>query len=691
MAFVIKDRVKEITTSVGTGAVSLGTSSATFDTFQSCMTNGDTTYYAIVHTASGVDEWEVGLGTFNTNNTLSRTTVLAGSSGTSTVNFSAGAKDVFMTYPAAQAALKGYDVNFADITVTGTVDGRDVAVDGAKLDGIEASADVTDIANVTAAGALMDSEVTNLAQVKAFNSSDYATAAQGTTADAALPKSGGAMTGTITTNSTFDGRDVSVDGDKLDGIEALADVTGTANVAAAGALMDSEVDADIKTLVLPASTTISTFGASLVDDADAATARTTLGLGTIETNADVTDTANVTAAGALMDSEVTNLAQVKAFDSTDYATSAQGDTADNAVQPADLATVATTGAYSNLSGLPTLGTAAATASTDYATAAQGNTADTALQNITGQSIEDLSDVASMTPSTNQVLSWNGTAWTAATVSSGSSYADSDVDAHLNFSTATSGQILSYNGSDYDWIAAGGGGGIEFTVKTTTYTASTNEGIIADTAGGVWTLTLPASPSAGDVVVIADGADWATNNLTVGRNGSTIESAAEDLTMDIGNVSVTLIYNGSTWQVYVQAGASEPSVFTASSTDTLTNKTISGANNTLTVDGTNSVGYLKLPPVGTKTTSYTLQTADVGKYVQVGTGGSITVPDATFAEGDAISLFNNTTGDITITCSVTTAYIAGADADVASVTLATRGVANVLFISGTVCVITGNIS
>jgi hypothetical protein len=62
---------------------------------------------------------------------------------------------------------------------------------------------------------------------------DYATAAQGTTADNALPKSGGAMTGAITTNSTFDGRDVATDGTKLDGIEAGADVTDTTNVVAA--------------------------------------------------------------------------------------------------------------------------------------------------------------------------------------------------------------------------------------------------------------------------------------------------------------------------------------------------------------------------------------------------------------------------------------------------------------------------
>lgn len=157
MAFILKDRVKENSTTTGTGNISLGGASATFDTFQSYLTNGDTTYYAIAHTSSGVDEWEVGLGTWNTGNTLSRTTVLAGSNGTSAVNFSAGTKDIFMTYPASKAAVAGEDVTFANITVTGTVDGRDVAADGSKLDGIDTSADVTDAVTVAAAGALMKS------------------------------------------------------------------------------------------------------------------------------------------------------------------------------------------------------------------------------------------------------------------------------------------------------------------------------------------------------------------------------------------------------------------------------------------------------------------------------------------------------------------------------------------------------
>jgi hypothetical protein len=118
---------------------------------------------------------------------------------------------------------------------------------------------------------------------------------------------------------------------------------------------------------------------------------------------------------------------------------------------------------------------------------------------------------------------------------------------------------------------------------------------------------------------------------------------------------------------------------------------SGDLTNCTADGSSSVGYRDVPAVGTKTTSYTLQTADVGKYVQVGSGGSITIPDGVFSEGDAVSIFNNTTGSVTITCSVTTCYKAGTDTDISSASLDTRGVATVLFISGTVAVITGNLA
>jgi len=121
--------------------------------------------------------------------------------------------------------------------------------------------------------------------------------------------------------------------------------------------------------------------------------------------------------------------------------------------------------------------------------------------------------------------------------------------------------------------------------------------------------------------------------------------------------------------------------------------VTAGTNTVTFPAeTMTVGFRNIPQSGSaKTTSYSLAVGDVGKFIEVGASGSITIPDATFAAGDVVSIFNNTSGAITITCTITTAYIAGTDADKATVSLATRGVATILFLSGTVCVISGNVS
>ena len=119
-----------------------------------------------------------------------------------------------------------------------------------------------------------------------------------------------------------------------------------------------------------------------------------------------------------------------------------------------------------------------------------------------------------------------------------------------------------------------------------------------------------------------------------------------------------------------------------------------SNYTLTLPQTDGVtlGYLNIPQSGSaKTTSYTLAVTDVGKVIEVGASGAIEVPDATFAIGDAIIIFNNTSGSITMTMTITNAYIAGTDADKATIDVATRGVANILFVTGTTCVVTGNVS
>jgi len=320
-------------------------------------------------------------------------------------------------------------VTFVNITVTGTVDGRDVATDGTKLDAIEtsATADQTAAQIKTAyegeANAFTDAQFTKLSNIETGATADQT----GAQIKAAYEGEANAFTDTQFT--------------KLGNVEdgATADQTG----------------AQIKT--------------AYESESNAFTDTLFTKLGTVETNADVTDTANVAAAGALMDSEVTNLAAVKAFDATDYATATQGGTADSALQP-----------------------------------------------------------------------------------------DGD-------------------GSALTGIVAG----LAWARKTSNYTSANNDAILADTSGGSWTLTLPSSPGVGDLVRVLDGADWATNNLTVARNGSTVEGDAADLVMNIGGVSVDFVYDGSTWQIYTQVGVSSGTVVTEAGTQTLTNKTLTS----VVMDGT----------------------------------------------------------------------------------------------------------
>ena len=103
MALVINDRVKETSTTTGTGTLNLAGAQTGFDTFVAGVGNSNTTYYAIYN--QGTSEWEVGIGTVTdaTPDTLSRDTVISSSNSDSAVTFSAGTKDVFCTLPASKA------------------------------------------------------------------------------------------------------------------------------------------------------------------------------------------------------------------------------------------------------------------------------------------------------------------------------------------------------------------------------------------------------------------------------------------------------------------------------------------------------------------------------------------------------------------------------------------------------------
>ena len=101
MALVVKDRVQEVSTTTGTGTFTLAGAVTGFQSF-SAIGNGNTTYYAIV----GGSQWEVGLGTYTSSGTtLSRDTVLASSTG-SKIDFAAGTKNVFVTYPADESVYQ---------------------------------------------------------------------------------------------------------------------------------------------------------------------------------------------------------------------------------------------------------------------------------------------------------------------------------------------------------------------------------------------------------------------------------------------------------------------------------------------------------------------------------------------------------------------------------------------------------
>jgi len=280
------------------------------------------------------------------------------------------------------------------------------------------------------------------------------------------------------------------------------------------------------------------------------------------------------------------------------------------------------------------------------------------------------------------------------------------------------------------IANGGTNLTTYTQGDIVYASATNTlGKLADVATGNALLSggVGADPAWGKVgltthvsgtLPTANGGTNLTSFTTNGAVYATSTSALTTGTLPVGSggtgaTTLTGVLKGNGTSAFTAATAGTDYVapgtattFTAaqtfnsgnlklagstSGTSTLNTQAVAGTTTYTLPNATSTLGFLNIPAVGTKTGSYTLATADIGKYVQVGSGGSITIPDATFAEGDVISIFNNTTGNITITCTITTAYIAGTDSDKASVALATRGVATILFISSTVCVISGNIS
>jgi hypothetical protein len=307
----------------------------------------------------------------------------------------------------------------------------------------------------------------------------------------------------------------------------------------------------------------------------------------------------------------------------------------------------------------------------------------------------------LTTSISGVLKGNGTAISAATSGTDYSAGTSALATGILKSTTSTGALTIAVAGDFPTLNQSTTGNA-LTATTATNLAGggagqlpyqTASGTTAMLAAGTATYVLtsngtsapswqPPSTSGGTVTSVAA--------LTLGTTGTDVSSSVANstttpvITLNIPTASASTrgALSSSDWSTFNGKYSTGGALGTPSS----------GTLSSCTVDGTNGVGYKNIPQTGSdKTTAYTLVTGDVGKYVGVGTSGSIVVPTSTFANGDAISVYNNTTGNITITTSAPTAYIAGANTVKTSITLATRGIATILFVSATVCVVSGNVS
>ncbi len=149
MALVINDRVKETSTTTGTGTLDLGGAVQDFETFVAGVGTTNTTYYCIIN--SGTGEFEVGIGTVTdaTPDTLSRDTVISSSNSDALVNFTSGTKDVFCTLPAKKTMSPVMDATSYVVTHSSTIS-EDQTMDSGVLAG-----PVTITGTVTATGTLV--------------------------------------------------------------------------------------------------------------------------------------------------------------------------------------------------------------------------------------------------------------------------------------------------------------------------------------------------------------------------------------------------------------------------------------------------------------------------------------------------------------------------------------------------------
>jgi hypothetical protein len=384
-----------------------------------------------------------------------------------------------------------------------------------KVNTLVDSATVTNIVNadVSASAAIADTKLATIATAgKVANSATTATNANTASTIVARDASGNFSAGTVTANLTGNASTATA----LQTARTIAisgDVTGTAtsfnggaNITIASAITaDSIVNADINSAAAISATKLEFFPVQQ-------------GGGTGQSNNKVYIGWN----GSQLQTQV---------DAANFGATWPIGVSGNASTATSLQTARTIAISGDVTGT--------------ATSFNGTAAITIASAITADSIvnADINSAAAIADTKLATIATAGKVANSATTATAANTANAIVarDASGNFSAGA----ITASGN----VSVGGNLIPTWKIRTAAYTALSGDMVGANTVAGSWTLTLPASPTAGMMVTILDaGGVWFTRPLTVARNGSTIDNLAEDLICDVSDKIVVLLFNGTTWSI-----------------------------------------------------------------------------------------------------------------------------------------------